>query len=73
MPRYIIHPGPVRSRSDGARRFVLADELISLYGVDKKSCYCLSTTHQIATYRPREDDIHLYPRSSGDYRIQTSN
>jgi hypothetical protein len=69
MARYVIHPGTIVV--SGQRKFISATALIKLYGINETECYCLKTEHEKAMFRPRHDDVHLYPKISGDYHLST--
>jgi hypothetical protein len=61
--RYVLHPGYVRSISDGQEHFVGGQRLARLYGVPLRDCvFC-----DEPDYRELPGDIHLRPRSDGDY------
>lgn len=68
MPlKYILHPGEVVSRADGARHYVGALELARLYGVKVSECVSAQDRY---IYRLSTDGlIHLYPRRDGDYTL----
>jgi len=63
--RFVLYPGYVISRVDGDRHFINGSRLAALYGVDVRDCVYGDNPG----YRPREHDIHLYPRSKGDYPL----
>jgi hypothetical protein len=69
VKRYCLHPGFVRSRSDGDRHFITAHKLARCYGVPLRECV-------VAGDSPRMDLnvnrlIDLYPRSDGEYSLPT--
>lgn len=66
--RYVLHPRTVRSRHDGDRHYIEADRLACLYGVDIRKCR-ISRGEIDERGRHDEQEIHLYPRYSGDYRL----
>jgi len=68
--RIFLHPGPVRSRTDGDSLFVHAGPLAVLYEVRLQDCLTIDDANPVASigYKPRLSDIHLYPLASGDYR-----
>lgn len=70
MARYVIHPGTIVVC--GQRKFVSATALIKLYGLNETDCYCLNSEHEKAMFRPRRDDVHLYPKFSGEYHLSSS-
>ena len=66
--RYMLHPGPMTSKTDGDRHFIGAGQLAQLYGVSLKNCVvCDNTSKGSPVDDPRY--IHLYPRYNGDYEI----
>lgn len=67
--RIILHPGPVKSATDGQEHYIDAPTLARLYGVDLKDCLVHDFRRE-ETYRgfwARRDDVHLYPRRDGNY------
>lgn len=71
-PRYILHPGYVRSSMDGDRHWIGVTQLASLYGVPWKNCvpmYNEKAAYEYRTFGARAGDIHLLPRADGDYRL----
>ena len=64
--RYILHRGTVKSRVDGDIHHITEKDLIQLYGVNPKDC-----KEHDSNYRPREGDIHLFPRYDGRYVLPT--
>lgn len=66
----------VKSRSDSDIHFISAEQLIRLYGVDRRDCI-IDTERggQWALGHPKselEKLKHLYPRQDGDYRLVES-
>lgn len=68
MPRYILHPGQMESKSDGQIHFIGAAALAQLYGVNLMECLVVNN-NTMHTYREQPGDVHLFPRYSGDYRL----
>ena len=59
--KYAIHPGYVVSKFDGDEHYITFDQLIKLYGLDRKQCF---------RWDERQgDSIHLYPKYSGEYKM----
>lgn len=74
-PRYVLHPGHVRSRADGDWHFVSAADLRRLYSVPPDARCVIASDHgrlPLGMY-PSVTDVHLYPRSDGRYRPVTEN
>lgn len=81
-PRYLLCPGYVRSRTDGDRHHVGADQLARLYGVRMDECLILPDAGrradpQYAWFRQqlldrvdRGELTALRPRYGGDYYLQ---
>ncbi len=63
--RYILHPGVVTSTNDGDRHPVSAVQLATLYGVKLEDCLIFA----LRMYREQEGDIHLFPRTDGNYTL----
>jgi hypothetical protein len=64
-PRYMLHPGIVRSRHDNDRHFIDAGELARLYCLKPGEYFVWNETHCRGC---RLDDfIHLYPSYEGKY------
>lgn len=64
-PRYVLHPGTVRSKSDGDKHFVGAGQLANLYRVNMSDCVVYSKGMRLDV----PGDIHLYPRHGGNYLL----
>lgn len=71
--KYVIHPGFVRSRTDGDIHYISASKLMQFYGVRSNEC--------IIVQKDRPDSvrsigldlnklIHLYPRYDGNYNLK---
>lgn len=80
--RYLLCPGPVRSRTDGQWHHVGAGRLAELYGVRLSDCLVLpefdglnpggerSRRHDDLRARAQRGElIKLGPRSNGDYSL----
>jgi len=63
--RYVLHPGFVKEAQSGRWWYASAQDLMLLYQVNHCVVYDLSYT-----WKP--DDIHLYPRSDGNYSLEAS-
>lgn len=72
-PRYVLHPGHVISKEDGQRHYVDARALMFLYKVHADDCVDPSNLppfrHSDTSFKVDDSIIHLYPQSSGDYRL----
>lgn len=71
MTRYILHPGKVRSSTDGQTHYLSAISLQLLYGIDLSTpvTFFTPTGEAPAGFVSEPGDVHLYPRSDGDYRL----
>lgn len=79
-PRYVLHPGYVHS-ADGQRHYVDAPTLRRLYGVPPGARVAIMQPGRVVEvgldrvpvsgwgWEPDPDDIDLYPRDDGDYRL----
>lgn len=68
--RYVLFPGYVTSRSDGQRHFISGKKLAGLYGVEYRKCLVIQTYHSHRHYGVGlDDDVRLFPQSSGDYSL----
>jgi hypothetical protein len=63
--RYALHPGLVRSETDGDWHHIGFEKLRALYGLKREDCI-LWDSLGVWGYR-WEDFVHLFPRSDGDY------
>lgn len=63
--RYVIHPGWVKSKTNGELHFISFRRIASLYQV--RSEHCISSFNP--AYRPEHGDINLRPDPSGRYVI----
>ena len=66
--RYILHPGDVKSRTDGDWHYIDAFQLAKLYGLNIRDCIIFAGSNASVGYVEIEGDIHLYPRYDGDYK-----
>lgn len=64
--RYVIHPGWVKSQSDGDTHFIGFGQLCRLYHVDYRTCIDASNEQSWVGRDPQTLE-HLYPRSDGKY------
>jgi len=64
MKRYILHPGFVRSRTDGGIHYIGAVELAQLYGLALRDCVVKIDWRN---GEGRFGEVHLYPRIDGNY------
>ena len=64
--RIYVHPGYVRSISDGDLHYLNFYELCGLYGKDPRKVR-LWKEGAMQGYREQEGDRHLYPREDGKY------
>lgn len=71
MARYVLHPGYVHSQTDGQRHFITSTELRLLYRVSRNAVVvvCHHSPAKRIGFRPRPDDINLYPRNDGNYQL----
>ena len=69
MKRYVLHPGYIKSRSDGDWHYIDAYRLAKLYGVPLHECIVVDANRP-ETFRSRDLSgfKHLYPREDGKYR-----
>lgn len=75
--RYVLHPGPVESISDGQYHFIDASQLASLYGVPLDECYIVDyrkpETHIGIDFTDKSRLISLYPqRYKEEYEDQAT-
>ena len=71
--RYVLLPGYITSKSDGQVHYINPLQLARLYGVNIKECRIVYRDSVISmrSYNKTDDDIELYPRYDGDYRLPT--
>lgn len=68
MPRTILCPGFVTSKTDGDRHYISAGDLARLYRVRFSDCLIDDTSNaDMPAILPRPGDIRLSPREDGDY------
>jgi len=67
MKLFILHPGHVRSKTDGQWHYVGARRLADLYGVPWHECIDASRPGALLGI-DQDDFIHLTPRRDGDYQ-----
>lgn len=73
--RYVLHPGPVKSRNDGQVHYISAAQLADRYGVSLRECITYpqdgGTEGAIKRrlWRDPVDAVHLYPRHDGNYQL----
>ena len=78
--RYLLCPGPVRSRADGDLHYVGAAQLAALYRVHLADCVTLPAAEpgalgggrahrDLLAHADSGDLIALWPRHDGDYRL----
>lgn len=70
MTRFVLHPGEVNGK------YFTGLELAKLYGVEvpRKDWYILHNTDEArAKFVDQPNDIHLYPRSDGNYNLVKAN
>lgn len=71
-PKYILHPGPMKSKNDDQWHQIGVGALTKLYGVPLSECLVDDgRTHLHRLYSDEElgQMIHLWPRYDGDYRL----
>lgn len=64
--RYILHPGTVKSKTDGQEHYISAARLARLYGLNLVDCIVHT---EPKSYAFNVYDIHLHPRYDGDYTL----
>lgn len=69
--RYVVYPGPVVSRTDGDVHEVPAENLIRLYGVDRRECVIVRPGD--IGGRRIDGLIPLRPDPSGRYKVPERN
>lgn len=69
MKKFALHPGWVRSQSDGDMHYISAAQLAGLYGIHHNE-YIIWDPERRETYFGRTwmDYIHLFVKSDGNYR-----
>jgi hypothetical protein len=68
---YVLFPGEVTSRTDGQEHYITAPELARLYGVEYAKCKVVYRYEEssIRGYRKQPNDVELYPRYDGNYKL----
>ncbi len=67
-----VHPGMVRSMTDGDQHYITYSKLIHLYGLDPKDCILWDPDLPETTHgRKWEDYEHFFPSDSGNYEDHT--
>ena len=63
---FVLHPGPVESKSDGQTHYIEAWELAILYGVNVNECHVVDykrpETYRGIDFSDKSRFIHLYPQ-----------
>ena len=75
MKKYVLHPGPIRSKVDGDWHTITARQLAFLYGLRLEDCYVVPHVQYTSIYSISippypgryEDYIHLFPLFEGNY------
>lgn len=65
MKRFAIHPGHVRSASDGQYHYLTGGRLIELYGLDFRECFVV---RNIPGQIVDPELMPLFPRDDGRYK-----
>ena len=68
MEKYAIHPGNIESKHDGDIHWIGYGQLIKLYGVDPKECFCWGN-QDLFSHGRLEKYVHLYPDFDGKYKL----
>lgn len=63
-----VHPGWVRSSTDGDRHWIGGARLIELYGLNPATTVVVDREERMQGYRPQPWDRHFFPRFDGDYQ-----
>lgn len=67
---FMLHPGEIRSRSDGDVHYISARQLIQLYGIHPKMCQIYKEGWDRGMSPGlSEQFVHLYPRYDGEYQV----
>lgn len=76
--KYAVHPGMVRSKTDGQRHFIPSIALMKLYGVRPEECLIVSRADPDKVYLDNEEKarkmglIRLHPRYDWDYTLPSA-
>lgn len=65
--RYVLHPGFVRSKNDGQRHYIGAQDLARLYKVPVGAILVVVRPNN--GFQAQKGDIHLHPKADGDYSM----
>lgn len=68
MIKYFVHPGYVKSKSDGDEHYITAEQLIRLYRVNPAECKIILSSDDERGYDINKVK-HLWPRNDGDYTL----
>lgn len=66
-PRVVIHPGFVRSVTDGDVHYLTGYTLRRLYGLEHYANVVILSPTSMLGFRNQKGDIHLYPSGVGRY------
>lgn len=66
MIKYAVHPGQVKSKSDGDIHFITAHQLVNLYGLPAAETKVI-TERDEARGLQWDGLEHFYPRMDGNY------
>lgn len=69
--RYVLHPGYVRSQTDGQEHFIGGPRLARLYGIDIRQPNVVFG--DVPAYKKQDGDVHLRPRHDGNYKLPKGN
>ena len=71
MIRYLVFPGLVVS-GDNDVHYITGEQLIRLYGVDRRYCKIIRSEEDMRTIRPEQVPwmIQLHPSPSGNYNLK---
>ena len=69
--KYCVISDWTRSKGDGDDHLVSNDQLVRLYGVDRKDCSFAPPFDKRQGWRPPKGSIILLPRYDGDYTCPT--
>lgn len=69
-PRYVLHPGPVVSRTDGQEHLIDARALVWLHQVRREDCMLgVDPAYRRLSEAERAALVPLAPRYDGDYPV----
>lgn len=66
--RFAVHPGYVKSQSDGQRHFISGPQLARLYQLPPGSWVTWDDRKWSREHYDHSAYVHLYPRDDGQYR-----